>query len=84
VNLIHLEDIVGALAALLDVANQGVLNLVDDQPEQRRDLYGRILGEAGLTSIRWVHDEQSPHLGKRVRNDLVKRTLNLELKHPRH
>ncbi len=83
-NLIHLDDIVGALVALLDVAYHGVLNLVDDRPEQRRILYDRILNEAGLPAVRWVHDEQSASLGKRVRNDLIKRTLNLELKYPMH
>ncbi|MGD2108900.1 MAG: SDR family oxidoreductase [Phycisphaerae bacterium] len=86
VNLVHLDDIVAALIALLTVPYHGVLNLVDDSPERRQDLYDRTLAEASLPPVRWERPpaDDATRLGKRVRNDLVKRTLNLTLKHPAH
>jgi nucleoside-diphosphate-sugar epimerase len=84
VNLIHLDDIVVALIALLRVAFHGVLNLTDDQPERRRDFYDRVIAAAHLPPIRWVRGDTPPKLGKRVGNDLIKRVLDLTLKHPTH
>jgi len=84
VNLIHLDDIVQALMALLSVPYHGVLNLVDDSPEQRGTMYDRVLNEANLRPIQWRKDEETTGLGKRVHNDLIKRTLDITLMHPTH
>jgi len=84
VNLIHVEDIVAALLTLLTVPHHGILNLADDQPEQRRAYYDRVLSRAGLPPIRWASPGGPPVLGKRIRNDAIKRTLNLALRHPTH
>ncbi len=84
VNLIHRDDIVATLVALLDKPHHGVLNLSDHQPEPRRAFYDRILASAGLRPIQWVRGDGPSDLGKRIRNDLVKKTLNLSLKHPKH
>ena len=82
VNLIHRDDIVMALTALLDVAHHGVLNLSNDRPERRRRLYDRILAEADLPPITWTAADPPTGLGKRIRNDLIERTLGLTLEHP--
>jgi nucleoside-diphosphate-sugar epimerase len=84
VNLIHLDDIVSALSALIDVRHHGVLNLTDDQPEPRREFYDRVLSRADLPPVRWLPGEMPARSGKRVRNDLIKDTLGLVLKHPTH
>ena len=84
VNLIHLDDIVQALVALLTVPYHGVLNLVDDSPEQRRAMYDRTLNEVNLPPIQWHKDEEATGLGKRVSNDLIKQTLGITLMHPTH
>jgi nucleoside-diphosphate-sugar epimerase len=83
VNMIHIDDIVAALKRLLVIPHHGALNLADDHPDTRRTYFGRILEKAGLDAIRWI-DAQNPSLGKRVRNDLIKQTLNLTLRHPKH
>lgn len=84
VNLIHLDDIVSALSALVDVRHHGVLNLTDDQPEPRREFYDRVLSRADLRPIHWLPGDMPARKGKRVRNDLIKNTLGLVLKHPTH
>jgi nucleoside-diphosphate-sugar epimerase len=84
VNLVHLDDIVQALVALLTLPYHGVLNLVDDSPERRRAMYDRVLEEANLSPIRWTERKGITGHGKRVRNDLIKRTLGITLRHPTH
>ncbi|MHC4696053.1 MAG: SDR family oxidoreductase [Planctomycetota bacterium] len=84
VNLIHRDDIVTALVRLLEVPYGGVLNLTDDTPIQRRELYDRIITAADLPPVRWTMGDVSPSLGKRVRNTLIKRTLGLTLQYPGH
>ena len=81
--MIHIDDIVAALTRLLMTPYHGLLNLADDRPDTRRAYFGRILEEAGLDAIRWI-DAQHPSFGKRIRNDLIKKTLNLTLRHPTH
>lgn len=83
VNLIHLEDITAALCRLVDVAYHGVLNLADDRPLKRRDYFNRLLAKAGMPPVQWTASADTG-LGKRIRNDLVKRTLSLALRHPTH
>ncbi|MFQ5590184.1 MAG: NAD-dependent epimerase/dehydratase family protein [Phycisphaerae bacterium] len=83
VNLIHRDDIVVALVRLIDVPYRGILNLVDDTPMKRRELYDRVMATAGLPGVRWIMGGVVQRSGKRVRNGLIKRTLGLTLQHPR-
>ncbi len=83
-NLVHRDDIVAALIALLDVAYRGVLNLNDDTPITRGHFYDRLAAASDVAPVRWTRSTESPTLGRRVRNDLAKRTLGLVLKHPTH
>jgi len=82
-NLVHREDVITALHALVLAPYDGVLNLNDDQPTRRRDYYDPLVAARGLEPIRWI-DSNPPKLGKRVRNDEIKRQLGLELRHPAH
>ncbi len=84
VNLIHRDDIVAALVALVDTPYTGVLNLSDDCPTTRRTYYDELIAAAGAVPIRWVNDAESPGPGKRVRNARVKKALHLTLAHPVH
>lgn len=84
VNLIHRDDIVSALVALLDRRHHGVLNLSDDAPELRRTLYDRVVAQSGLSAIVWIDDSPSRRRGKRVGNDRIKRLLDWKLAHPTH
>lgn len=81
VNLIHRDDIVTALVALLSVQHHGALNLSEDQPEPRRVFYDRVLARAGLPPIQWIDDSSPGCRGKRVRSDRIRELLNLELGH---
>lgn len=83
VNLVHRDDIVRALVRLREVAYSGTLNLSDDHPTTRRELYDRELSAAGLAPIHWQETADAPR-GKRVRNDLIKATLGMTLTHPTH
>jgi nucleoside-diphosphate-sugar epimerase len=83
VNLIHLDDIVTAMRKLIEVEYHGVLNLTDDAPTTRRDYYDCLIAEAGLPPIQWISGDHTGR-GKRVRNDRIKRLLNLSLQHPEH
>ena len=82
-NLVHRDDIIAALRALVLSAYDGLLNLNDDAPTRRRDYYDPLVAAAGLAPIRWVASDP-PKYGKRVRNDKIKRVLGLELQHPTH
>jgi nucleoside-diphosphate-sugar epimerase len=84
VNLVHVDDIVMALAALLPTRHHGVLNLADDRPELRREYYDRALLAEDLPLIRWDSSRGGGPRGKRIRNGAIKRLLNLELTHPTH
>lgn len=83
-NLVHRDDIVAALMALSDIPYPGVLNLNDDAPTTRRDFYDRLAVASDISPVRWTTSSDSPTLGRRVRNDLAKRTLGIVLKHPTH
>jgi len=83
VNLVHRDDIVAALARLLDHQPGGVFNLVDDHPRSRRELYDALIRHQGLAPITWTSPPGSPR-GKRVSNARIKAALGLELRHPRY
>ena len=83
VNLIHRDDAISAMSVLLDRPYDGVLNLTDDRPTTRREYYDHLATD-GILPIRWLPSEGLRRVGKRVRNDLVKRILDLRLKHPAH
>ncbi len=82
-NRIHVDDIAASLEALLGSDFQGVLNLCDDHPQTRRSFYDAALAAAGLSPIEWSSSSDRKKRGKRVRNDLIKATLGLVLRHPR-
>jgi len=77
VNLIHRDDIVAALVALQNVSHHGVLNLTDNHPVRRRDLYDPILTGAGLPPIQWQPSAIANRLGKRVNSRRICELLNL-------
>ncbi|MCO6435761.1 MAG: SDR family oxidoreductase [Phycisphaerae bacterium] len=83
VNMVHRDDIITALVALLDTDHHGVLNLSGDRPMLRREYYDRLLAAAGLPPVTWTDGNTSPR-GKRVRNDRIKLLLGLTLRHPQH
>ncbi len=76
VNRIHRDDIVAAMVALLDVPHHGALNLSDQQPQTRRELYDAILDAKGLPPIRWVSPDGSLSLGKRIRSARIRELLH--------
>ncbi len=83
-NLVHRDDIVTALRGILDVSHHGIINLNDDAPTTRRDYYTRLIASANLPPVRWTEGPGKRDLGKRVRNDLIKKLLDLQLAHPTH
>lgn len=84
VNLIHLDDVVAAIATLVNASFHGVLNLTDDRPATRRERCDPLIAAAGLAPIRWTSESPPTARGKRVRNDLIKRALGLRLIHPHY
>jgi nucleoside-diphosphate-sugar epimerase len=84
VNLIHIDDIVTAMSALLNIEYDGVLNLSDDQPTPRRLFYNTLIARSALAPIRWTNPAPPTPRGKRIRNNRAKRELKLNLTHPTH
>lgn len=84
VNMIHQRDAVRAMETLLAKPYAGVLNLTDDRPTTRREFHDHLAVIAGVPSVRWLESAGSPRLGKRVRNELAKRVLDLTLDYPTH
>lgn len=82
-NLVHRDDIVRAVAKLVEIGHGGILNLSDDMPTTRRDFYDRMLAELGLAPIRW-RESDNASLGKRVSNRRIKSLLELNLAHRSH
>lgn len=78
INLIHRDDIVAVLHKILEISHTGVLNLSDGKPIQRRELYDRVLKEAGLAAIDWTITS-SPSRGKRINSDRIQALLKLPL-----
>lgn len=82
VNLVHRDDVVDALVRLLPLTHHGVVNLANDQPTIRRELYDRLIESAGLSPITWIGQSASAGSGKRVSNQRIKELLGLQLRHP--
>ena len=78
-NLVHRDGIVQACCRLVEVRYDGVLNLSEDSPRPRRDVYDRLLAAEGLAAIRWVDREGSISRGKRISNARLKRVLGINL-----
>ena len=83
VNLIHLDDIVAAMCAVLASNGSQILNLSNDQPILRSQLYDRVLAELDLPPISWASSDGRLR-GKRVSNQRLKQTLGLTLNHPHY
>ncbi len=87
-NLIHVDDATRcALAALrLAPARSGVINVCADAHPARRDMYQQAALLTGAAPPRWA-EEPAPGrgvYGKRVRNERMKRWLEIELEHAEH
>ncbi|MCB9849157.1 MAG: SDR family oxidoreductase [Phycisphaerales bacterium] len=80
-NLVHLDDIVAALARLRTIPHHGVLNLADDTPTTRRVVFDPILRAANLPPVRWTAGASGDR-GKRIANGRIKALLDLTLRHP--
>jgi len=91
-NRIHVEDIAGALKASIARPRAGaVYNVTDDEPAAASDVVAfaaELMGLAPLPAVPFA-EAQLSEMGrsfyeesKLVRNDLLKRELGLELRHP--
>ncbi|SPE51070.1 NAD-dependent epimerase/dehydratase [Verrucomicrobia bacterium] len=87
-NMIHRDDVVGAILAALDRGRPGeIYNAVDDEPVRQRDLFqwlaGRLRRPLPVSSP--VEENASSKRGltsKRVSNDKIKVELGHRFKHP--
>ena len=91
-NRIHVDDIANAAIASMDVPHgAGVFNVVDDEPSPPQDVVtfaARLIGREPPPEIAFEDAALSP-MGrsfyaesKRVRNDLMKRVLGIEMIYP--
>ncbi len=80
-NLIHRDDAVAVMIALLDLPYPGILNITDGRPITRRDLYDPVIAAAGLAPIHWADTPSSTTRGKRVRIDRAIRNLGFAPQH---
>ncbi len=78
INLIHLDDIVSAMTKLLEINFHGLLNVTNDDPQTRRQLYDTVLASAEMKPIQWT-DRDQPTRGKRVCNKRIKQLLQISL-----
>ena len=81
-NLIRLEDIVGAIIAGFEGASkeQGVYSIVDDEPMRRRELIEGLAGELGMSAPRFDENagasrrwDGGPPANRRISNRAFKR-----------
>ncbi|TMM52711.1 SDR family oxidoreductase [Sulfitobacter sabulilitoris] len=89
---IHVEDIAQVLAASLDRPNPGaVYNLCDDDPAPPQDVIGHaaeLLGMPLPPAVAFEDADMSPMArsfyaeSKKVRNDLIKQELGIDLRYP--
>lgn len=78
VNLIHLDDAIGVVLAVLEKEARNVtLNVVSDEHPSRRVLYPALARKIGLPPPTYRAGD-----GKLVRNEALKRTLSYEFRHP--
>jgi len=86
-NLIHVDDAVGAVCAVTDQAFLGETFLVaDSNPTLRREYYQYLADMYELGSIPWGEATPDPNSrgssSKRIRNRKLLERTGLELKHP--
>ena len=80
-NWIHLDDAAGALIAALDGAWSGLVNVVNDEPIQLRDLLEQGLSRQKLEPVLWIGDSKPGSKGRRIRNTKLK-ALGYRLRYP--
>lgn len=82
-NLIHVDDAVGAVMACEANGRGGRTYLVcDDQPIQRREYYETLAALVGGESPQFETDQNDTNRGKRCRNERVHNELRLTLAYP--
>jgi len=64
-NLIHLEDIVGALDFALKHQLQGIYNLCSDEHIPRKQFYEQICRRENLPQVQWDSTRTGAHQGRR-------------------
>lgn len=65
-NLIHLEDIVGALDFSLNKHLTGIYNLCNDLHIPRKEFYHQICKNKGLSPVTWNPSQPSLHAGNKI------------------
>ena len=80
-NWLHVADAAGALEAALEAEWAGLVNVVNDEPIQLRDLVERSLQRQGLAPVRWLGQDETGSGGRRIRNTRLKQ-LGYRLQHP--
>ncbi len=83
-NLIHVDDVVGAIFYALQYHLEGIYNLADDDHPLRKDLYDQLCEKYQLPTITWDHHLLKVSRGnKRVSNHKIKAT-GYSLTYPHH
>lgn len=72
-NMIHLEDIIGAIHYVFRHEMEGIFNLADDDHPWKKDFYNNICDQLGIPRILW-----DPQLGRLNRGN--KRVSNHKIK----
>jgi nucleoside-diphosphate-sugar epimerase len=78
VNLIHQDDCIAIISALLKQPYHGILNAVGNAHPTRYDLYHQVLDNTSLSQIKFVNDPTLSY--KIVDNTKLKRLLNFKFK----
>ena len=78
VNLIHQDDCIAIISALLKQPYHGILNAVGNVHPTRYDLYRHFLDETALSQIKFISDPTQSY--KIVDNTKLKRLLNFKFK----
>jgi nucleoside-diphosphate-sugar epimerase len=81
VNLIHRDDCLGIVLALIEQPAPGIFNAVCDGHPTRRDLYTYEAKRAGLTPPQFK-TASSAGDGRIVSNEKIKRVLGYTFRHP--
>jgi nucleoside-diphosphate-sugar epimerase len=86
VNMVHRDDVVGAIIRALEKAETGeIYNVIDDEPVRQLELFQWLASASGREMPAFIEIEQERKRGrtnKRISNRKLKTELGFQLKYP--
>ena len=81
-NMIHVDDVLGALDFALKKDLEGVFNLCNDRHVPRKEFYDSICENEGIPKIQWDPALTSQHAGNKIVSNTKIKAAGFQFKHP--